>query len=94
MDELTIQDAQLYRTCVGILQYVAGDRVDLQFTTKELARALVKPTVKAMLLLKRCARYIKEAGDINILMEYQSLPEHVDVYCDGDWAGEDTAKST
>ena len=27
-------------------------------------------------------------------MEYQSLPEHVDVYCDSDWAGEDTAKST
>ena len=59
LDELTVQDAQLYRTCVGILQYVAGDRVDLQFTTKELARALVKPTVKAMLPLKRCARYIK-----------------------------------
>ena len=91
---LGFADAALYRTCVGILMYVSGDRFDLHFTVKELARQVSHPMAKDLLLLKRCVRYVVGARSLVTLLPYQDDPPRVDAYSDSDWAGEETARST
>ena len=43
------------------LNYLAADRVDIQFAVKELTRRMSRPTQRDMTRIKRVARYLKGA---------------------------------
>ena len=55
---LTDEPRAVYRSCVMRLAYLALDRPDLQFASKELARCMQAPGVWDMQQLKRCVRYL------------------------------------
>ena len=67
--------------------YLAQDRADIQFSVKELARAMSSPTVNDYARLKRLGRYL--LGKPRVLMRYQKQEKcsYLDTFVDSDWAG-------
>ena len=55
---LSPQDATSFRSNVMRLAYLAGDRIELQFLSKELARAMAGPATADVEALKRCIRFL------------------------------------
>ena len=81
-------DYTVFRRCVGILQYLAIDRVDIGYINKELGRVASKPQWIHMRMLKRCARYLKGTMDFAlVLRKGECKPTEMTVFCDSDWAG-------
>jgi len=50
-------DAKIYGSCVGVLIYVAPDRMDMQRTIGQLSTKLKQPTQYDMKMLRKCAKY-------------------------------------
>jgi len=74
--------------------YLAADRLDVQFGSKEICRWMSKPSVHAWKALKRVCRYLVGAPRLVYCFKQQSV-DHIDVYVDTDWAGcPQTRKST
>ncbi len=74
--------------------YLAPDRIDVQFACKEVCRSMSRPTRHAWEALKRICRYLNRAPRLVYEFKQQSV-SHVDVYTDTDWAGcPRTRKST
>lgn len=57
-EELPPKEAAQYRALAARLNYLALDRADVQFATKEVARHMASPSQGHLLLLKRVARYL------------------------------------
>lgn len=51
-----------YRSNVMRFSYLAQDRADVQFASKELSRSMEAPTVWGQQQLKRAARHLKDTG--------------------------------
>ncbi len=49
---------KVYRTAVGKLLFMAQDRADIKYTTKECARDLAEPTERSMRKVKRIVKYL------------------------------------
>eukprot|EP00971_Amphidinium_carterae_P205497 4078495-Amphidinium_carterae.1 len=93
-EELDKDHSVLYRKCVGILLYLAQDRVDIQFSCRILSQFMSRPTVLAFRRLKRVARYLRGTVDYYIQIKKQDLRRDViKVHCDADWAGDKTRRS-
>ena len=88
LDALSSSDHSRYRTAVGILQYAAGDRPDVQYEAKELSRCVQSPTEGDMLKLKRLTRYLLNTIDTALLYPFQEKVNHLRAYADSDWAGD------
>ena len=74
--------------------YLAADRIDVQFACKEVCRSMARPTQHAWEALKRVCRYLNRVPRLVYEFKQQSVT-HVDVYTDTDWAGcPRTRKST
>ena len=87
--------AQEYRALVARLNYLAMDRADIQYSVKEVCRAMSKPTVGDKRKLKRIARYL--VGRPRAVWKYPWQEECgvIDVFSDSNWAGcSRTARST
>ena len=52
------QEATQYRALAARLNYLAMDRPDIQYATKEIARYMASPSEGNWLLIKRMARYL------------------------------------
>ena len=76
-----------YRSCSMTVAYVAQDRTDLQRTVRELAKGLSQPKQRHMMMLKRCARYLKFAPVLVQVFRYQPKFDTCDAYTDSDYAG-------
>ena len=91
--ELVPKEASLFRAISARINFLAQDRSDLQFASKECSRRMSSPRVRDWLLLKRIGRYL--AGKPRAVMTYywQDAPSSISVYADSDWAGcKDTRK--
>ena len=76
----------------GLLQYIALDRMDVVFATKEVRSRTTEADVLVLLLLLRVARYLVGHREITISYSYQSNPSQNDCYTDVDWAGDVTTR--
>jgi len=74
-----------YRKHVGRLAYIALDRLDLQYTSKHLARALASPTELDFTSLKRAFRYLLYRPTLKYIISPTTVPTQLDVYTDSDW---------
>ena len=63
-----VEEISKFRSAVGTLLYIAGDRPDLQFHVKELAGKLQTPTVGAMTTLKQVIGYLVGTADVHAKM--------------------------
>ncbi|OLP88290.1 Copia protein [Symbiodinium microadriaticum] len=70
--ELDEESSSQYRTCVGILLYVAHDRPDIQFAVRNLSTAMSRPTTRKRKELEHLALYLKGTADYSITHKKQS----------------------
>ena len=83
-----------FRGAAARANYLASDRLDVQFSAKEICRWMSAPTSQAWSALKRLSRYLEGLPRLIYLFRWQEI-EAVDVYTDTDWAGcPRTRKST
>ena len=83
-----------FRGSAARANYLAADRIDVQFGAKEVCRWMAKPTQQAWNALKRLCRYLVGLPRLVFRYDYQHA-ESVEVYTDTDWAGcPRTRKST
>ena len=80
--ELGERDARAFRGVAARCKYLAQDRVDLQYATKETSRRIAKPRQADWALLKRLGRYLLGAPRLVKLFRWQALPRTVDVFTD------------
>ena len=66
--------------------YLAADRPDVQYATKEICRWMAKPSEAGVGSLKRLGRYLE--GHKRLIMEFPFQDaDTVDIYSDTDWSG-------
>ena len=83
-----------YRAVVARCNYLAADRPDCQFASKEVCRWMSAPTELSLKGVKRIGRYLKGRKRLVFKYPWQAV-DTVDVYSDTDWAGcARTRKST
>ena len=88
-EEMSKEDATEYRALAARANFLALDRLDIQFAVKELCRSMSAPKQESWSGIKRLARYLLEkprviwrfggdqGGDLS----------KIEVYSDSDWAG-------
>ena len=67
--------------------YMAQDRLDISFASKEVSRGMSCPTRLDTVKLKRLIRYLSGARRKAIKHTWQDPTEQLTVYSDSDWAG-------
>ena len=84
-----------HRSVAARLNYLAVDRVDIQFATKELARTMAKPIEGDVLKAKTIGRYLLGTPRLVMRFDWCDQIDTLSVYSDSDWAGcRNTRKST
>ena len=92
---LNAEEAKLYRGVTARCNYLAQDRVDIQYACKECSRRMARPRQGDWAALKRIGRYLEGAPRFIRQFSWQELPKTVDVFTDSDWAGcKSTCRST
>ena len=77
-----------YRSAVARCNYLAQDRFEIAFTTKELCRAMAKPTVGDAKAITRLYRFLKGVPRLVQKIPFSEYPPSIiEVYVDSDWAG-------
>ena len=76
------QDASLYRAAVARTHFLAQDRCDLQFASKECSRWMSSPRIGDWALIKRIARYLIGQPRVAILFCWQDEPPGLSVFSD------------
>ncbi len=93
--ELPKEQITEYRALAARSNYLATDRVDIQFAVKEICRGMAKPTVGDKRKLKRLARYLVGKPRVVTTYPWQERSQGVWGFSDSDWAGcKKTARST
>ena len=88
-------DQTRYRASAARVNFLAIDRPDLQYASKESSRRMANPTNGDWQILKRIARYLVNHRRLVHLYEWQDEDATVSIYSDSDWAGcTRTRKST
>ena len=89
------EEATLYRAIVARLNYLAQDRPDLQYASKEVSRRMATPRRGDWAALKRIGRYLVGAPRAVQTFVWQNAPGELDTFVDSDWAGcKATCRST
>ena len=79
--------ATKHRGLVALLNYIAQDRGDLAFSTKELSQTMARPRVGDDQGVKRAARYLRRFPVSSLMYNWQAQPSKLVVYTDADWGG-------
>lgn len=93
-DDTGAENAKLYRSMVGGLNYLSHTRPDIAHSVGLVSRFMHKPSKHHLGAVKRILQYI--AGTSNYGIWYKKVDDMKLVgYCDSDWAGSvDDRKST
>jgi len=84
----------VFRALAARSNYLAQDRIDLQFSAKEVCRFMSSPTVASQGSLKRLGRFLLGHRRVVYKFVFQRA-DQIDVYSDTDWSGcPRTRKST
>ena len=84
-----------YRGMAARLNYLALDRADIQYATKEASKFMSAPTEGNWTRMKRIGRYLKGNPRLVQMFRWQGATTALHTYIDNDWAGDKlTRKST
>jgi hypothetical protein len=88
-EELPTDECKTFRGLAARLNYMAQDNLFLQFPAKEICKNMSKPRRHDFFKIKRVVRFLKGAGSVSLIFEWQTEVEarQVVVYVDSDWAG-------
>ena len=94
-ETLSSSEQSLYRAVVTRINYLAQDRGDLQYASKECSRKMSCPTRSDFVAVKRIAKYLIHAPRAVLVYRWQDPLTSLTVYTDSNWAGcRETRKST
>ena len=94
-EEMNYSDATRFRSVCARLNFLAQDRAELQFTSKEISSSMARPLVGATKQLKRVARFLRGHGRAVQAFPWEEQVDTVEAFADSDWAGNrKSAKST
>ena len=94
-EELCPAETTRYRGLVARANYLAADRPDLMYATKELCRGMARPTRAHWHRLKRFGRYLVGSPRTVVKYDSQGHEKEITGYSHSDWAGcRVTGKST
>ena len=94
-EDMGSKEATMYRAVVARLNYIAPDRIDIQYAVKEAARAMSAPKQRDWKALMRIGRYMLGKPRLIMKFEWQAQVNTVSTYSDSDWAGcRKTGRST
>ncbi len=86
-EKLNPRETTRFRALCARLNYLALDRVDIQYASKEASRRMSSPQAGDWLLLKRIGRYLLKAPRLVQLFAWQRWTDKVEAFVDSDWAG-------
>jgi hypothetical protein len=86
-EELSPGEATSFRRSAAMGIYMAQDRGDISFASKEVARGMAKPTRQDAMKLKKMIRYLMGARRRATHYHWQDPPGEIRGYTDSDWAG-------
>ena len=86
-DVLTETQATAYRALAARANYLALDRTDIAYATKELCRDFAKPTSASLQALKHCVRYLKHHPRLVWRFDYDPDTTECTVSVDTEFAG-------
>ena len=75
-----------FRGLAARANYMAADRIDLQYCAKEICRFMSSPTETSMMAAKRLGRYLLAHKRLVWTYPWQTA-EDIDLYSDTDWSG-------
>ena len=76
-----------YRRAAARINYMALDRSDLAYASKEASRGMAKPTRGDVIRLKRILRYLKGSPRAVNAFRWQEPQSEISGWSDSDWAG-------
>ena len=83
---LDVEGHTEFRALAARANYLAQDRIDIQFPAKEVCRFMSSPTETSKAAMKRMGRYL--IGHKRMVYTYPfQRAEGIDVYSDTDWSG-------
>ena len=92
---LDAADSRKYRAITARLNYLAADRVDIQYAVKEAARGMSTPMKSGWSVLNKIGRYLSGKPRLIMKFPWQTQQSLATSYTDSDWAGcRKSAKST
>ena len=91
---LNIEDKSKYRALAARANYLALDRVDIQFAVLQLCKAMSNPTQRHWRAVKRLGRYLLGTPRVVNSYDFQIEPWNIDVYTDSDYAGDTTSRKS
>ena len=80
-------EAHKFRRGAAKLNYLAQDRADLSFASKEISRGMSSPAVADEVLLTRAVRYLRKYPSWSFQYRWQHTPINLVVFTDSDWGG-------
>ena len=80
-------EATRFRGTAARIDFLAADRPDLQYASKETSRRMANPQNQDWELLKRVARYLISHRRLVHTYEWQDECPTVSVHTDSNWAG-------
>ena len=89
---LSPAEATVFRALSARANYLAQDRPDISFSTKELCREFAIPNQQSYIKLKRVVRYLIGLPRLVYHYDFQDDPKKFDVYTDSDFAGCKTSR--
>ncbi|CAK0806902.1 unnamed protein product, partial [Prorocentrum cordatum] len=93
-EELSAQDAVLYRLRVGKAMHLSHQRPDIQHVVDKLSKHMRAPTVKVRRMLKKLVRYLLSTREVHQLLVPRGGSDSLNTRIDSDWADDpDTRKS-
>ena len=87
VEDLPDEEATIYRSVCMRIGYLAQDRPDIMYASKEMARMMKKPTTASWEAAKRCARFLLGKPRLVQSMEMQPPTNAVTIKFDSDHAG-------
>ena len=87
-------EASEYRARCARANYLAQDRSDIQFATKEMSKRMASPTITDDKKAQRLARYLHENPRVSVKYVYQTAYTDIDVWTDTDYAGDKRSRKS
>ena len=85
--KLTPEEATTYRALSARCNYLSQDRPGIAFCSKELCRDFSVPSGESLKRLQKLIRYLLGVPRLVYKFNWQSRPEHLDLFVDTDFAG-------
>ena len=85
-EKLDMGTATIFRSCVGKLLFLSGQRYDIQWAIGSLCREIKEPTKGGMNSLKRLCRYLAGTREAVVFISSSGGLDAIEVFVDASWA--------